>query len=82
MMRIRSALSHSQSSGRNIRLMIQILHYLRTLNCGNNGIFLIMGNVGLISSTVGALMGLGFGVSGLRPLLGSSRNGGGGLRVI
>ena len=28
------------------------LHYLRTLNYGKYGIFLVMGNAGLISSTV------------------------------
>ena len=32
--------------------MIEILHDLRTLNYGNYGIFLIMGNAGFISSTV------------------------------
>ena len=37
-----------------LRLMIEILHYLilRTLNYGNYGIFLIMGNAGFLSSTV------------------------------
>ena len=31
-----------------ILLMIYILHYLRNLNCGNYGIFLIMGNAGYV----------------------------------
>ena len=36
--------------------MIEILHHLkRSLNYGNYGIVLIMGNAGFISSTVGAL---------------------------
>ena len=38
-----------------ILLMINILHYLkdlRTLNYGNYGIFLIMGNAGFLTSTV------------------------------
>ena len=35
-----------------MRLMIYILHYLNDPNYGNNGIFLIMGNAGFISSTV------------------------------
>ena len=32
--------------------MIEILHYPRTLNYGNDGIFRIMGNAGFISSAV------------------------------
>ena len=30
----------------------------RTLNCGNYGIFLIMGNAGLVSSTVRSIKGM------------------------
>ena len=33
--------------------MDKILHYLRTLNYGNYGIFLIMGHAGFCPSTVG-----------------------------
>ena len=36
-----------------LRLMDKILHDLRTLNYGNYGIFLIMGNAGFCPSTVG-----------------------------
>ena len=38
-------------------LMIQMLHYLksRTLNCGNYGIFLLMGNAGFIPPAVDIL---------------------------
>ena len=35
-----------------LRLMIEILHYLKTLSYGNDGIFLTMGHAGFLSSTV------------------------------
>ena len=38
-----------------VLLMIEILHYLMDLNYGNYGIILIMGNAGVISSTVGGV---------------------------
>ena len=44
-----------------VRLMVEILHYLKDPNCGNSGLFLTMGNAGFRSSTVV----LGFMVWGL-----------------
>ena len=43
------------SKSRYILSMIEILHYLiGTVNYGNYGIFLLMGNAGFLSSTVGS----------------------------
>ena len=48
--------------GMMIRLMDKILHYLRTLNYGNYGIFLIIGHAGFCPSAVWPMAPLGFGV--------------------
>ena len=50
--------SCSRANASLLRLMVQICITLKTLDYGNYGIFLIMGNAGFIPSTVAR--GLGF----------------------
>ena len=50
-------------------LMIKILHYLKTLNYGNDGKFLIQGSSGFMPSNVVLIVQLPFGSFSLKEFL-------------